>query len=233
MDKRAASAREALGDVADGATVMSGGFVRVGTPWRLIEALHASGAGNLTLVACGITGEFDPLLESGRIRRVVTGWSGTPTTSEENPFQRLVREHRIELELVPQGTLAERIRAGGAGIPAFYTPTAVGTVLAEGRELREFDGVTYLLERWLRADIALVRAWQADRFGNLRYRQSANNFNAPVAMAGARTIAEAEEVVEQIDPELVQTPGIFVQQVVHVPDTGPAAWFDPRLYAPR
>jgi len=185
----------------------------------LIEGLIEQGAKDLTIVAnnagVGHNG-LARLMEVGRVRKIICSY---PRTSDPVVFEELYRAGRIELEVMPQGTMAERMRAAGAGIPAFYTPTSVGTLLAEGKELREFSGRQYVLETALAGDVALIEAWEADRWGNLTYRSSARNFNPVMAMAAKLTIAQAQHIVDlgALDPEKVPTPGIFVQRVVHVP----------------
>jgi 3-oxoacid CoA-transferase subunit A len=214
MDKTMPSADAAIADIPDGATLMIGGFGLCGNPENLIKALHRRGVRDLTLISnnCGVDGKMlGLLLENGQVRRIVASYVG-----ENRTFERLYLEGNLEVELAPQGTLAERIRAGGAGIPAFYTPTGFGTLVAEGKEVRELDGRMYLLERALRADFALVKARRGDRFGNLLYRKTARNFNAMMATAATVTIAEVEELVApgQIDPDQVHTPGIYVQRIL-------------------
>lgn len=219
IDKIVDSVAEAVADIGDGATVMIGGFGEAGSPIELIHALIDQGARELTVVnnntGSGHVG-LAALIENGRVGRMICSY---PRTANSTVFPELFRAGRVELELVPQGTLAERIRAGGAGIPAFYTATGVGTVLDVGKEQREFDGRTYLLEYGLRADFALIKARTADRYGNLLYNKTARNF-APIMCTAARTtIVQTAEVVEAggIDPECVVTPGIFVNRVVRVP----------------
>lgn len=219
LDKRVASAAEAVAGIEDGSTVLIGGFGAVGQPLALIEALIEQGATDLTVVSNNAgTGRngLARLLELGRVRRIVCSF---PRSAGSVVFEELYRAGRIELEIVPQGTLAERLRAAGAGIPAFYTATAVGTRLAEGKPTREIDGRLYLMERALPGDVALIEAWRADRWGNLTYRQSGRNFNPVMAMAGKRTIVQTQHLAElgELDPEAVVTPGIFVDRVVHVP----------------
>jgi 3-oxoacid CoA-transferase subunit A len=214
MDKTFPSADAAVADIPDGATLMVGGFGLCGNPETLIHALHRRGTRHLTLVSnnCGVDGKMlGLLLENGQVRRIVASYVG-----ENKNFERLYLAGELEVELTPQGTLAEQIRAGGAGIPAFYTPTGHGTVVAEGKEVREFAGRMYVLERALRADFALVKAHRGDRFGNLVYRKTARNFNAMMATAAATTIAEVEELVEpgQLDPDQVHTPGIYVRRIL-------------------
>jgi|TARA_B100000959_G_scaffold220133_1_gene232611 3-oxoadipate CoA-transferase alpha subunit len=218
IDKRVADPAAALHDVADGATVMIGGFGEAGSPIELIHALIDHGASGLTVVNNNTgSGEVGlaALIRAGRVARMICSY---PRSANSTVFPELYRSERIELELVPQGTLAERIRAGGAGIPGFYTPTAVGTDLAEGREHREFDGRNHVLEYALTADLALVKARRADPHGNLVYNMTARNFSPLMAMAAATTVVQASEVAANggIDPEAVVTPGIFVDRVVHI-----------------
>ena len=223
IDKFVRSMADALDGVADGATVLIGGFGSVGQPDALIEGLIEQGARDLVVVAnnagSGRVG-LARLMELGRVRRVICSF---PRSAGSVVFEELYKAGRLELEIVPQGTLAERLRAAGAGVPAFYTPTAVGTILAAGKEVREFDGKRYLLERALPGDVALVQAWRADRHGNLVYRESARNFNPVMAMAARMTVAQTNHVAElgAIDPEAIVTPGIFVDRVLHVPDALP------------
>lgn len=214
MDKTYPSAEEAVADIPDGATVMVGGFGLCGNPENLIKALHARGTKGLTIISnnCGVDGKMlGLLLENGQVKRIVASYVG-----ENKQFERLFLDGKLEVELNPQGTLAERIRAGGAGIPAFFTPTGYGTVVAEGKEVREFGGRLYLLEQALHADFALVKAHRGDRFGNLVYRKTARNFNAMMATAAKVTVAEVEELLKpgEIDPDQVHTPGIFVQRIL-------------------
>jgi 3-oxoadipate CoA-transferase alpha subunit len=210
---------EAMTGIRDGAIVLIGGFGSIGQPNALIEGLIEHGAKDLTVVSnnagVGHTG-LARLLEAGRVRKMVCSY---PRTSDPVVFETLYREGRIELEVIPQGTMAERMRAAGAGIAAFYTPTSVGTKLAEGKEEREFSGRRYVLEEALPGDVALIEAWEADRWGNLTYISSARNFNPVMAMAAPLTIAQAQHIVElgALDPEKIGTPGIFVDRVVHVP----------------
>jgi 3-oxoadipate CoA-transferase, alpha subunit len=223
IDKRCASVAAALEGVADGATVMVGGFGAVGQPNVLIEALIEQGARDLTIVANNAgTGRVGlaKLMEAGRVRRIICSF---PRSAGSVVFEELFKAGRIELEIVPQGTLAERIRAAGAGVGAFYTPTAFGTRLAEGKETREISGRNYVLEYALPADLALVEAWRADRWGNCVYRESGRNFNAVMATAAKLTVVQTQHLAElgQIDPETVVTPGIFVNRVVHVPYGNP------------
>lgn len=218
IDKTVPSIAEAVAGIPDGATVMIGGFGRAGQPVELIDALIEQGASDLTIVNNN-AGNGDvglaALLAKRRVRKIVCSF---PRQVDSWVFDGLYREGAIELELVPQGNLAERIRAAGAGIGAFYTPTAVGTQIAEGRETREIDGRTYLLEYPLKADFALVSALRADRWGNLVYRETARNFGPIMATAAATTIVQVDEIVPlgDIDPETVVTPGIFVDRVVAI-----------------
>jgi len=208
------SAEAAVFDVADGATIMVGGFGLCGIPEDLIEALRAKGVRNLTVISnnAGVEGfGVGRWLENRQIRKIIGTYIG-----DNKLYEELVLKGELEAELIPQGTFSERIRAGGAGIPAFYTPTGVGTVIAQDKEVREFNGRAYLLERDLQADFAFVKAWKGDRWGNLVYRRTARNFNPMMASAARITIAEVEEVVElgTLDPNTIVTPGIYVQRVV-------------------
>ena len=218
IDKIRASAAEALSDVPDGATVMVGGFGTAGLPNELIDALLEQGARELTIVnnnaGNGDTG-LAALLAAGRVRKIICSF---PRQTDSWHFDRLYREGRIELELVPQGNLAERIRAAGAGIGGFFTPTGYGTELAQGKETREIDGRMYVLESPIHADYALIKAERGDRWGNLTYRMTARNFGPVMAMAARVTVATVHEVVAlgALDPEAVVTPGLFVQRVVRV-----------------
>ena len=215
MNKEYPSALEALKDVVqDGQTVAVGGFGLCGIPEQLIVALRDSGAKDLTAVSnnAGVDGwGLGLLLQTRQIRKMISSYVG-----ENKEFERQYLSGELELEFTPQGTLAERMRAGGAGIPGFYTKTGVGTLVAEGKEHKDFDGETYILERGIRADLALVKAWKADRAGNLVYRKTAQNFNPLAATCGQVTVAEVEEIVEigDLDPDHIDTPGIFVQRVV-------------------
>jgi len=210
---------EALRDVRDGSTILLGGFGAVGQSVHLIEGLIEHGAKDLVIVAnnagYGDVG-LAKLLKARRVRRLICSF---PRIAGSTIFETLYKNGEIELELVPQGTLAERMRAAGAGIPAFYTPTGVNTLLTEGREIREFKGRRYVLEEALHGDVALVEAWQADRWGNLTYRASGRNFNPICAMAATLTIAQTQHTVElgELNPEAIVTPGVFVDRVVHVP----------------
>ncbi|MCA3228739.1 MAG: CoA transferase subunit A [Burkholderiales bacterium] len=215
MNKIFPSAAAALADVVqDGQTIAVGGFGLCGIPEALIGALRDCGVKGLTCVSnnAGVDGfGLGLLLATRQIRRMISSYVG-----ENKEFERQFLAGELELEFTPQGTLAERMRAGGAGIPAFFTKTGVGTVVAEGKEVREFDGVPYVMERGIRADIALVKAWKADRQGNLVYRKTSRNFNPVVAMCGKVTVVEVEQIVDNgsIDPDHVHTPGIFVQRIV-------------------
>ena len=219
INKIVDSVQAALADVQDGATVMIGGFGTAGLPNDLIEALLAQGAGELTIVnnnaGNGDTG-LATLLAAKRVRKIICSF---PRQADSHHFDALYRSGRIELELVPQGNLAERIRAAGAGIGGFYTPTGYGTELAKGKETRVIDGRGYVLEAPIHADFALIKAERGDRWGNLVYRMAARNFGPVMAMAAKVTVATVHEVVElgSLDPEAVVTPGLFVQRVVKVP----------------
>ncbi|MEI7878907.1 MAG: 3-oxoacid CoA-transferase subunit A [Planctomycetota bacterium] len=219
MDKRVANAHAAVADVFDGATVMIGGFGEAGSPIELIHALIDQGASRLVVVSNNTgSGEVGlaALLKAGRVAKVVCSF---PRTANSTVFPELYRRGEIELELVPQGTLAERIRAGGAGIPAFFTPTAVGTPLAQGKEHRVFNGREHVLEHGIRADFTLIKGRTADTHGNVVYHATARNFAPPMAMAGTVTIVQVAEVVDAggLDPESVVTQGIFVDRIVHIP----------------
>ncbi len=210
---------DAMADIRDGAVILLGGFGNIGQPHALLDGLIEQGAKDLTVVSnnagVGRTG-LARLLDLGRVRKIICSY---PRTADPVVFEELYRAGKIELEIVPQGTMAERIRAAGAGIPAFYTATAVGTKLAAGKEEREIKGRKYLLEEALSGDVALVEAWEADRWGNLTYRSSGQNFNPIMASAAKLTIVQTQQVVElgALDPEKVMTPGIYVDRVVHVP----------------
>ena len=208
-------ARSALdGLLFDGMTVMSGGFGLSGNPETLIEQLHQSGVKDLTVVSnnCGADGfGLWILLNARQIRKMISSYVG-----ENKLFEQLYLSGELELELNPQGTLAERIRAGGAGIPAFFTKTGVGTVVAEGKPTQDFDGQTYVMERWLRSDLSIVKGWKADTEGNVVYRKTARNFNPVMATAGKATVVEVEEIVPAgtFDPDQIHTPSIFVDRVI-------------------
>ncbi len=215
MSKVFPSASAALADVVkDGQMIAVGGFGLCGIPEALIAALRDSGVRNLTCISnnAGVDGfGLGLLLATRQIRKMIASYVG-----ENKEFERQYLAGELELEFTPQGTLAEKLRAGGAGIPAFFTPTGVGTIVAEGKETREFDGKTYLMERALVPDVSLVKAWMADRSGNLVFRRTARNFNPNVAMAGRITIAEVEQVVPngEIDPDAVHLPGIYIDRLV-------------------
>jgi 3-oxoacid CoA-transferase subunit A len=213
LNKIVSSADEAVRDIGDGATIMVGGFGLCGIPENLIAALVKKGVKNLHTISNNVgVDEFGLglLLAAGQIKSHKGSYVG-----ENKLLEEMVLTGRIDLELVPQGTLAERIRAGGAGIPGFYTPTGFGTVVAEGKETREFDGRPYVLERGMTADFALIKAWKGDRWGNLVYRKTAQNFNPMMATAARVTIAEVEHLVEpgEIDPDQVHTASVFVQRI--------------------
>ncbi|HSE49839.1 MAG TPA: CoA transferase subunit A [Terriglobales bacterium] len=213
MNKVVANADEAIRDVQDGASIMVGGFGLCGIPENLIAALVRKGVRNLTTISnnAGVD-EFGlgKLLQSGQIKKHIGTYVG-----ENKLLETMVLTGKLELELNPQGTFSERIRAGGAGIPAFFTPTGYGTVIAEGKETREFDGRPYVMEKALRADFALIKAWKGDTWGNLIYRKTARNFNPMMATAAKVTIAEVEELVEigELDPDKVHTPSVYVKRI--------------------
>jgi 3-oxoadipate CoA-transferase alpha subunit len=220
IDKRLGSVEEAVADIGDGATVLIGGFGEAGSPIELIHALIDQGARGLTVVNNNTgSGEVGlaALIKERRVAKMICSY---PRTANSTVFPELYLNDEIELELVPQGTLAERIRAGGAGIPAFFTPTSVGTPLADGKEHRMFEGREFVLEHWITGDFALIKARRADRYGNLVFNKTARNFAPVMAMAGRTTVVQADEVVEAggIDPECIVTPGIFVQRVIEVPN---------------
>ncbi|MBK5912145.1 succinyl-CoA--3-ketoacid-CoA transferase [Rhodothalassium salexigens] len=215
MNKVYASAAEALdGLLVDGMTVMAGGFGLCGIPELCIAAMHDKGVRDLTVISnnCGVDDfGLGILLQARQIKKMVSSYVG-----ENKEFERQYLNGELDLEFNPQGTLAERIRAGGAGIPGFYTKTGVGTLVAEGKEHKDFDGETYILERGLTADLAIVKAWKADTDGNLVFRKTARNFNPEMATAGRVTVAEVEDLVEvgELDPDGIHTPGIFVHRIV-------------------
>jgi 3-oxoacid CoA-transferase A subunit len=232
--KEAKTFAAAVRDISDGATIGLGGFAGVGAPFNLIAALLKQGAKRLTIVTNG-TGsgqaqrppDTNSLVENGQVRKVICAFTASPRPSDVIPFTKYYEAGEIEGELVPQGTLAERMRAAGAGIPAFYTPAAVGTELAEGRETRDFNGREYLLEHALPLDHAFIRAWRADAFGNLQFRLSQRNFNPVMAMAARTVLVEVEEPVlpiGEIDPDQVHLSGIFVHRVVHIPPAPEGIW---------
>ncbi|MDR3674294.1 MAG: CoA transferase subunit A [Acidobacteriota bacterium] len=214
MNKVYPNADAAIADLPDGATIMVGGFGLCGIPENLIAAVHRKGVRNITVISnnAGVDGfGVGQWLTSRQITRIIATYVG-----ENKLFEELVLKGELQATLIPQGTFAERIRAGGAGIAGFYTPAGVGTVVAEGKELREFDGRKYLLERGLTADFALIKAWKGDRWGNLIYRGTARNFNPMMAAAAKVTIAEVEELVElgELDPNAIVTPGIYVKRII-------------------
>ena len=220
INKMCPSAAKAVADIPDGATVMIGGFGASGSPIELIHALIDQGAKDLTVVNNNTgNGEVGlaALIGNRQVRKMICSF---PRSSQSKVFPELYRAGKIELEIVPQGTLAERIRAAGAGVPAFFTPTTVGTVLAEGKEVREFDGRPYVMEPWLKADFALIKCEVADPLGNLTYNKTARNFSPMMCMAAKTTIVQAKTLVAagDIDPEIVVTPGIFVNRVVEISD---------------
>jgi 3-oxoacid CoA-transferase subunit A len=213
MNKVVSSAEEAIRDIFDGATIMVGGFGLCGIPENLIRALVKKGVKNLTTISnnVGVDGfGMGLLLSNGQIRKHIGTYVG-----ENKLLEQMVLKGQVELQLIPQGTFSERMRAGGAGIPAFYTPTGVGTVIAEDKETREFDGRLYLMEHALKADFALIKAWKGDKWGNLVYRKTARNFNPMMATAAKVTIAEVEHLVDpgELDPDMVHTPSIFVKRI--------------------
>jgi len=213
MNKVVANADEAVRDISDGVIVMVGGFGLCGIPENLIRALVRKGVKNLTTISnnAGVDGlGLGLLLAAGQIRKHIGTYVG-----ENKLLEQMVLQGKVELDLVPQGTFAERIRAGGAGIPAFFTPTGVGTIVAENKETREFDGRKYVMERALKADFALVKAWKGDKWGNLVYRKTARNFNPMMAAAAKMTIAEVEQLVEvgELEADLIHTPSVYVNRV--------------------
>ena len=214
MDKVYGSARDAVADIPSGATLMAGGFGLCGIPEHLIAALREAGPTDLTVISnnAGVDDfGLGLLLQTRQITKMISSYVG-----ENKTFESQYLNGELAVDLVPQGTLAERIRAGGAGIPAFFTPTGFGTIIAEGKDVRYFDGRPYVMERGLTADFAIIKAQRGDRHGNLVFRKTARNFNAVMATAGKITIAEVEELVEpgELDPDHIHTPGIFVQRVV-------------------
>jgi 3-oxoadipate CoA-transferase, alpha subunit len=217
---------DAMAGIKDGSTVLIGGFGAVGQPNALIDGLIDQGAKDLTVAAnnagVGHVG-LARLMELGRVRKIICSF---PRSSDPVVFESLYRAGKIELEIVPQGTLAERMRAAGAGVPAFFTATGVGTRMAVGKEHRDIDGRTYILEQSLPGDVALVEAWEADRWGNLTFRESGRNFNPVMAMAAKLTIVQTQHVRElgEINPDHVVTPGIFVNRVLHVPYGDPSGF---------
>ncbi|MCC7133013.1 MAG: CoA transferase subunit A [Gemmatimonadales bacterium] len=213
MNKVYPDAKTACADIPSGATLLVGGFGLCGVPEECISAVRDLGVKQLTVVSnnAGTTNHgLVHLLKNGQVRKMMASYVG-----ENAVFEQQMLSGQLEVELIPQGTLAERMRAGGAGIPAFFTPTGVGTLVAEGKEIREFEGRRYVMERGITGDFALVRAWKGDRFGNLVFRKTSRNFNPMMATAGRVTIAEVENLVEpgEIDPDMVHTPAIFVQRI--------------------
>jgi 3-oxoacid CoA-transferase subunit A len=217
MDKRIASADAAIEKLTDGVTILMGGFGLCGVPENLVDAVRRKGTKNLTIASnnAGVDGfGIGLLLQNRQVKKMISTYVG-----ENKLFEKLVLSGELEVELNPQGTFSERLRAGGAGIPAFYTPTGVGTMIAEGKETREFDGRQYVMERGLRGDFAFVKAWKGDRWGNLIYRKTARNFNPMMATAADYVIAEVEELVElgELEADSVHTPGIFVDAIFQGP----------------
>jgi 3-oxoadipate CoA-transferase, alpha subunit len=226
IHKTVHSMADAMAGIADGSVVLIGGFGSVGQPNALIDGLIEQGATNLT-VACNNAGAgrvgLARLMDHGRVAKLVCSF---PRSSDPVVFETLYREGKIELEIVPQGTLAERMRAAGAGVPAFFTATGVGTRMAQDKEHREINGRTYILEQALHGDVALVEAWEADRWGNLTYRHAGRNFNPMCAMAAKTTIVQTQHLRDlgEIEPDHVHTPGIFVDRVLHVPYGDPTGF---------
>ena len=216
----------AVADIPDGSSILIAGF-GPGTPWNLVRALYFQGATDLTFIANGTGGATQDglissgtIIEAGRVKKVIAAFTAATHPSRKSVFEEMHEAGKIEAELTPQGTLAERIRAGGAGVPAFYTPAGVGTEIAEGKEHRDFNGRTYLLEHAITADYAFIRAWKADTFGNLIFRRAQRNFNPIMATAARCTIVEVEEAIVAegaLDPDQVHTSGIFVHRLVHIP----------------
>ncbi len=239
--KEVASFAEAVAGIEDGATIGFGGFAMPGVPFNLMQALQHTGAKHLTCVANTTGGAAQPrmpdighLVERGMVRKVICAFTAATRASDELPFTKYYEAGEVEAELVPQGTLAERLRAAGAGIPAFYTPTAVGTELAEGRETRVFAGREYLLEAALPLDYAFIRAHRADAAGNLRFRRSQRNFNPVMAMAARVAIVEVENAIEptgSFDPDDIHLAGIFVHRLVVIPPAPDGIW--PQLREPK
>ena len=218
MDKVYPSPADAIADVPDGASIMFGGFASAGSPTNLILAIYEKGTSGITGIAnnIGLGDRLDMLCEKHQIKKMIVSFAIRASARKQSLFEQQYVKGEVEMELVPQGTLAERIRAGGAGIPAFFTPTGVGTVVAGGKETRVFDGREYVMERAITADYAFIKAYKGDRHGNLIYRKSSRNFNEVMATAARITIAEVEEIVEpgELDPELVVTPSIYVSRLV-------------------
>jgi len=222
IDKRVPTVGEALAGIKDGSVVLLGGFGVVGQPQELLEGVIQASARDLTVVSNN-AGSGSPMLPklfgTGKVSKLICSFP-RPTPPE---FEDLFKRGKIKLEVVPQGTIAERIRAAASGIPAFYTPTSVGTRLGEGKETREFDGRLYVMERALHADVALIQAWRADRWGNLTYRSAGRNFNPVMAMAAKLTVVQTRHMVElgELDPETIATPGIYVDRLVHIQSADP------------
>ncbi len=221
MDKLMASPEAAVTAVTDGSSVALGGFFTCGSPGAMIKALARRGAKDLTLVVMSVgvgNEELNELLANGQVSRVVCNYPFFRSASRRSLFEELLLKGEVSCQCFPMGTFVEKLRAGGAGIPAFYTPTGAGTLVAEGKECREFDGRPCLLETALRPDFAFIHAWRADRMGNVTFRKTARNYNPEMAMAGRTTIVQAEEVVEAggLDPDQVHLPGVFVKGVVRV-----------------
>ncbi len=232
--KLASSFAEAVRDIPDGATIAFGGFAHPGTPFNLLKALREQGAKGLTCIANTTGGAQQPrmpdigaLVENGQVRKVICAFTAATRPTDQLPFTPFYESGQVEAELVPQGTLAERLRAAGAGIPAFYTPTAVGTELAAGRETRVINGREYLLEYALPVDYAFLRAYRADALGNLQFRLAQRNFNPVMAMAAKTVIVEVEEDIlpaGAMDPDHIHTPGIFVHRLVRIPPAPEGIW---------
>ena len=222
IDKRVGSVAEALAGIKDGAVILLGGFGVVGQPQELLAGVIESGARDLTIVSNN-AGSGSPMLPklfgTGQVTKLICSFP-RPTPPE---FEALFKQGKIKLEVVPQGTIAERIRAAASGVPAFYTATSVGTKLGEGKETREFDGRLYVMERALHADVALIQAWRADRWGNLTYRSAGRNFNPIMAMAAKLTVVQTRHMVElgELEPEAIVTPGIYVDRLVHIESADP------------
>jgi len=221
IDKIMPSIELAIAGIKDGAVIMIGGFGQAGTPFNLVQALVEQGAQGLTVISNSIS-QAAPLVENRRVRKLIASFPIWVDRTRPNPLDEQVPTGRIELVMMPQGTLAEAIRAAGAGISAFYTPTGAGTFIEEGKEKMVFNGKECLLELAIKADVALVKAYKGDRMGNLVYRMTARNFNPLMAVAAEFTIAEVEEIVDvgKLDPEIIVTPGIFVDRVVKAPKRG-------------
>ncbi len=231
MNKTVKDAAEAIRDIQDGASIMSGGFGLCGNPENLIAALHAKGVKNLTIISnnCGTTDlGLGPLLKAGQVKKMISTYVG-----ENKVFEQKFLSGELEVELCPQGTFAERIRAGGAGIRGFYTPTGVGTLIAEGKETRVLDGKECVLEKPLTADFAIVRAWKGDRWGNLVFRRTTRNFSSLMCTAARCTIVEVEHLVEvgQLDPDAIHVPSIYVQRIFQ--GSNYQKWIERRTVTPR